>query len=199
MGPTCLPRCWLTKRPDYSWFNHLTDTAPQLPSASYRFRPSSGAVQLVSDDLDEPNGIAISPDEKTIYISDTGAVSGTYTPAFPANGTPFNQTGKRAIYKYDVVDNGMNICCKRPIYLAQDWVPDGLKVAANGMVVTGAGKGVDIMDEYGTLVLRIQTNYTVQNFAWVGEDLKEFWLMGNGGISRVRWQLRGQNLAGTTV
>lgn len=41
---------------------------------------------------------------------------------------------------------------------------------------------------------RIQTNYVVQNFAWVGENLTEFWLMGNGGISRVRWNLQGQDL-----
>ena len=74
----------------------------------------------------------------------------------------YNQTGKRTIYKFDVVDNGNAISGKRPIWLAQDWVPDGLKVAANGMVLTGAGKGVDVLDEYGTLVLRVQTNYTVQ-------------------------------------
>lgn len=56
----------------------------------------------------------------------------------------------------------MNIANKRPIYLAQDWIPDGLKCAANGMVLTGAGYGVDVLDEFGTLLVRIQTNYTVQ-------------------------------------
>lgn len=73
-------------------------------------------------------------------------------------------------------------------------MPDGLKVARNGYVVAGAGKGVDVLSEQGDLLLRVQTNYTVQNFAWVGEGLREFWLMGQGGISRVRWELQGQEL-----
>jgi sugar lactone lactonase YvrE len=177
----------------------LTDTPPQLIAATYRFCPSTGSVSIVEDTLKEPNGIAISPDGKTMYISDTGAVSGTISPQYPSiHGSPFNATGARTIYKYDVIDGGRGLGNKRPIYLAQDWVPDGLKVAANGMVVTGAGHGVDVLDEYGTMILRVQTNYTVQNFAWVTDkdtgNLTELWMMGNGGISRVKWNFAGQEL-----
>lgn len=184
---------------DYSWFNSLTDTAPQLIAATWRFCPSTGSVSVVEDTLMEPNGIAISPDEKTMYISDTGSVTGTISPQYPnIHGSPMNATGPRTIYKYDIVDGGRSLANKRAIYLAQDWVPDGLKVAANGMVVTGAGHGVDVLDEYGTLILRVQTNYTVQNFAWVDDKstgrLTELWMMGNGGISRVRWNFEGQTL-----
>lgn len=80
------------------------------------------------------------------------------------------------------------------MYLAQDWIPDGLKVAANGYIVTSAGKGVDVLDETGTLLVRVQTNYTVQNFAWTGRDLTTLWLTGIGGISKVEWNLQGQRL-----
>jgi sugar lactone lactonase YvrE len=182
----------------YSWFNRLTDTPPQLPAASYRFDPATGAVTVIDDTLKQPNGIALSPDGKHVYISDTGAVYGGITPSGPP-GSPWNQTGARTVYKYDRVDNGTHITGKRPIWLSQDWVPDGLKVAANGYVLTGAGSGVDILDPFGVLIARVQTNYTVQNFAWVGEDLKEFWIMGNNGVSRVRWNLAGQDLAKPTA
>ena len=57
---------------------------------------------------------------------------------------------------------------KRAFYLAPDWVPDGLKVSAEGLVLTGNGKGVDVISPQGALVARVQTNYTVQNFAWTG-------------------------------
>jgi hypothetical protein len=40
----------------------------------------------------------------------------------------------------------MTIVNRRVIYLAQDWAPDGLKVAANGVVVTATGNGVDVLD-----------------------------------------------------
>lgn len=36
---------------------------------------------------------------------------------------------------------------KRPIYRAQDRIPDGLKVAKNAYVVTGAGYGVNVLEE----------------------------------------------------
>lgn len=179
--------------PDYSWFNELTDTPPQLEAATYRFRPSTGAVYLVEDSLMQPNGIALSADHRTVYISDTGATSGDISPT-STHGTAYNATGKRVIYAYTLSADATYISNKRPIYLAQDQAPDGLKVAANGYVVTGAGKGVDVLDPAGTLLVRIQTNYTVQNFAWTGECLKTFWMMGTGGISKVEWELQGQRL-----
>ena len=180
--------------PEYSWFNALTDTAPQLEAATYRFRPSTGAVNVVEDSLIQPNGIAFSPDERTMYISDTGAVSGPIAAEVGPQGAHFNATGKRMIYAYNVSDDAMYISNKRPIYLAQNWVPDGVKTARNGYILTGAGKGVDVLDTYGTILVRIQTNYTVQNFAWTGKEYKTLWLMGQGGISKVEWNLQGQEL-----
>lgn len=181
-------------RIDYSWFNALTDTAPQLATATYRFRPCTGAVNIVEDSIVQPNGIAISPDEKTIYISDTGSIDGLTEASLGSQGVIVNATGKRVVYAYDVSDNAEYITNKRPIYLSQDWVPDGLKVARNGYVVTGSGKGIDVLDSCGTLLVRVQTNYTVQNFAWTGNDFKTLWLMGQGGVSKVEWNLQGQEL-----
>ena len=184
----------LTLSPEYAWFVNLSTTAPQLPAAVYRFRPSTGSVSLVEDTLSQPNGIAISPDQSTIYISDTGALSGTIDPSLGPIGDAFNATGKRTIYAYDVDGNGTYISNKRAFYLAQDWIPDGLKVARNGYVVTAAGRGVDVLDQEGVLLVRVQTNYTVQNFAWTGEGLTTLWLTGQGGVSRVEWGLAGQVL-----
>ena len=53
---------------------------------------------------------------------------------------------------------------------------------------------MDVIDPDGQLLLTIQTNYTVQNFAWTGKELKTLWLMGQGGISKVEWELKGQEL-----
>ncbi|KAK5091470.1 hypothetical protein LTR05_001653 [Lithohypha guttulata] len=177
--------------PDYSWFNSLTDTPPQLPTASYRFDPNTGATFLIDDTLQQPNGIAFTPDGSTLYISDTGAVAGSKAPT-GYHGASYNATGPATVYAFDVTHNGTRVSNKRAFYLAQSWVPDGLKVSREGLVLTGAGNGVDVLDDVGQLIMRVQTNYTVQNFAWVGSDLKELWMMGNGGISRVRWNIQGQ-------
>jgi hypothetical protein len=127
---------------EYSWFNALTDTAPQLETASYRFRPSTGAVSLIDNSVAQPNGIAISPrlancsatEGRTVYISDTGAISGPIEGSLGPQGTTFNTTGKRVVYAYDLTSDGNHIVNKRPVYSSQDWVPDGLKVAKNGYI-----------------------------------------------------------------
>lgn len=66
-------------------------------------------------------------------------------------------------------------------------------------MLAATGTGVDVLDPVGVLVARVQTNYTVVNFAWAGEELDELWLVGQGGVSRVRWNLKGQDLVGTAA
>lgn len=61
-------------------------------------------------------------------------------------------------------------------------------------MLTGSGHGVDILDDVGQLLIRIQTNYTVQNFAWTGENLKTLWMTGQYGISKVEFNITGQGL-----
>lgn len=176
---------------DYGWFNGASDTTPQIPPASWRFRPSTGAVNIIEDSLEQPNGIAISPDGKTVYIGDTGAASGTYVQSLGPGGVTLNATGKRTIYAYDVDGVDKQIVNKRPFYLTQNLFPDGLKVARNGYVVTAAGRGVDVLDMNGMLLLRIQANYTVLNFAWTGKVFETLWMVGIEGISKVEWNLPG--------
>ncbi|KAB8621936.1 hypothetical protein FH972_026045 [Carpinus fangiana] len=193
---------WFTD-PYYSWWNALADVAPQIPEASYRFDPATGSTVVVDDTIPAPNGIALSPCRKHVYISSTSA-AGLNSPISPllsnGAGTPFNVTGHRTIYKFDLIDHGRAIINKRPIYLdAIGTAPDGLKVAKNGYVLCGSGHGVDVLDQFGELIVRVQTNYSVQNFVWAGKDYNDFWLMGQGGISRVKWNLPGQRSKVQTV
>ena len=44
---------------------------PALPSQVYRFEPNSGNSRAIADGFGHPNGICFSPDEKTVYITDT--------------------------------------------------------------------------------------------------------------------------------
>ena len=186
---------WFTD-PDYSWYNKNTDTSPQLPTATYRFRPSTGATYIVDISLNQPNGIALSPDRTTVYISDTGTgVTPISRDQASQQAPKYETTGRRCIYAFDLSEDATYLTNRRPIYVPQDWVSDGLKVANNGYIVTATGFGVDVLDPAGALLVRVQTNYTVQNIAWTGGDLKELWLTGSGGLSRVRWNLAGQDLA----
>lgn len=49
---------------------------PSLPNQVYRYNPRTGDCRVVADGFDRPNGICFSPDEKVIYITDTGLIHG---------------------------------------------------------------------------------------------------------------------------
>lgn len=180
--------------PDFSYYQELTDRAPVLPTATYRFNPSTGALALVDETLVQPNGISISPDGATLYISDTAVIDVAKAPAGSRFG-PYNPTLAHTIYAFDISNNGTRVSNKRSFYLSQTGVPDGLKVSREGYILTATGSGVDVIDEFGQLILRVQTNFTVNNFAFAGENLNEMWMVGQGGVGRVRWNIQGQLLA----
>lgn len=52
---------------------------PRLPSQVYRFDPATGGIRVVADGFGRPNGICFSPDEKTVYITDTDWIHGDGT------------------------------------------------------------------------------------------------------------------------
>ena len=56
------------------------------------FDPASGELRVAADDFDKPNGIAFSPDEKILYVADTGA--------------SHDPDGPRHIRAFDVTDKG---------------------------------------------------------------------------------------------
>lgn len=48
----------------------------ELPTRVYRLDPSTGQAKVMADGLDRPNGLAFSPDEKTLYVVDSGITHG---------------------------------------------------------------------------------------------------------------------------
>lgn len=49
---------------------------PKVPNQVYRFNPKNGDLRVVADQFGRPNGIAFSPDESIVYITDTDAIHG---------------------------------------------------------------------------------------------------------------------------
>ena len=188
---------WFTD-PAVAWGNSVNDKAPVLPLQTYRFRPSTGLLTVVEDTLLVPNGIAASPDGKTLYISDTGAVSDSVLQQYRGYFN-FNVTSHHTVYAFDIVRNTAGepyLANKRPIFMSKDWIPDGLKVSREGYVLTGTGSSVEVLDPEGELLLSIQTNYTAVNMNWAGQDLDELWIVGFGGVSRVTGlNIHGQPLS----
>ena len=72
-----------------------------------------------------------------------------------------------------------------------EWVPDGIKVASNGYILTGAGYGVDVLDSTGTPLLRIQTPFVAVNIEFAGPDRDQIWIVGHYSVARASLNLTG--------
>jgi len=182
-----------------SWYGYAINVtaSPVLPTATYRFRPSTGAVSIVENTLQQPNGIGVSPDGRTMYLTDTGITD--FSKPVPPNVLPrytYNPLGGHAVYAFDVnfAPPGNYLTAKRPIWLTEEFADDGFHVARNGYLIGASGFGVDVLSEYGELLVRIETDYVVNNVQFAGPDLKDLWLFGSGGISRVKWNLQGMHV-----
>ena len=81
----------------------------ELPANVYRLDPKTGEATVVAGDMDKPNGLCFSPDEKKLYIADTGA--------------PKQPSDPRPIRVYDVVD-GVRLSNELHQAWSRDWVQE---------------------------------------------------------------------------
>ena len=137
---------WFTD-PSFGWLQGFRPV-PQVGDHVYRYDPRSGALAVVADGLDKPNGLAFSPREDVLYVGD--------------NGDPHH------IVAFDVVD-GRRLVRGRVLAASTPGHPDGLKVDAGGRVYASAAEGVRIFDPSGALVGTIAVPGAV-NFTFGGRD-----------------------------
>lgn len=142
----------------------------------YRLDPD-GTVELLDDGLTFPNGIALSPDERTLYV---------------ANSDP-----ERPIWMAYTLDAGGAVQSQRVFADAADLVsddspglPDGMAVAADGtLFATGPG-GVLVFAPDGRRLGRIETGTAVANCAF-GDDGRTLYMSSHGSLARVRTRATG--------
>jgi gluconolactonase len=137
---------WFTD-PSYGYLQGFRP-APQVGDHVYRYDPRSGALSVVAEDFDKPNGLAFSPREDVLYVGD--------------NGTPHH------IVAFDVVD-GRRLARRRVFAAGTPEHPDGLKVDAAGRVYASAADGIRIFDPGGEQLGTIAVSGAV-NFTFGGRD-----------------------------
>lgn len=158
--------------PPYGLPKQADDPSRELSFCGvYRFNAKSGDVTLVTDKMTRPNGIALSPDERTLYVAQSdGAATLWMTFPVAADGT----TGEGRVFK-DVTALGRELrgSC------------DGMKVDAQGNLwATGPG-GVHIMAPDGTLLGRIETGQFTSNVAFGGKDGTTLYMTADMYVCRI--------------
>jgi gluconolactonase len=119
----------------------------------YRVDPQTGACAVAADDFVRPNGLAFSPDERRLYVSDTGM---THVP-----------DGPRHIRAFDVGPGGA-LSGGEIFATCTEGMFDGFRFDEEGRLWVGAGDGVHCYDGDGTLLGKVRVPETVANVAFGG-------------------------------
>jgi gluconolactonase len=133
-----------------------------------------GMLRLLADDFEKPNGLAFSPDEKTLYVCDTARY---HVRAFrvETSGGLVNGSG-RIFATMDPEEKGG---------------PDGMKVDREGRVYVAVAQGVWVYESDGTLLGILATSQRPANLAWWGPDGKTLAITAVDAVYQVRLRVEG--------
>jgi gluconolactonase len=163
--------------PPYGLPQQAQDASRELPTGTvYRLTPDGKVTQEVND-LTTANGLAFSPDNRTLYVSQSDSL-------------------KPVIMAYDVRPNGQ--LSKGRVFFDMSQlerprfkeVPDGLKTDRNGNVWASGFGGIVVVSARGQHLGTIDTGEVVANCAF-GDDGRTLYIASGSFLCRVKTLVQG--------
>jgi gluconolactonase len=120
----------------------------------WRLDPQTGSLSIMASEFLQPNGLAFSPDERHLYVADSGA---SHAPEAP-----------RHILVFDVSDDGRSLSKGRIFAEIDKGIPDGIRVDVAGNLWSSAADGVHCFSPEGILLGKILVPQVVANLTFGG-------------------------------
>jgi gluconolactonase len=149
----------------------------------YRLDPASKALTVVIKDRVRPNGLAFSPDERTLYVSDTGASH--------VDGHP------RAITAYAVGADAQSASQSRTFAISDTGFFDGFRSDIHGNIWTSTGEGVRCYANDGTHIGTVRVPETVANVCFGGPKRNRLFITAQTSLYAIFLQTTGARVVST--
>ncbi len=150
---------------------------PELPPYLYRLDPHRGSLAVVADDFDGPNGLCFSPDERKLYVSESGR--------------QFAERPRRCIRAFDVSEDGERLSGGREFHRVEPGFADGFRCDDLGNIWSGAADGVHCIAPSGDLLGRIKVPSTVSNLTFGGRNRSRLFLCASHTLHSIYVNRRG--------
>jgi gluconolactonase len=164
--------------PPYGLEKNYDDPARELDFCGVYRLSKDGKLTLLTKDLTRPNGIAFSPDEKTLYI----AVS---------------DPDKAVWMAYEVKEDG-TLGTGKVFFDSTPWakekkkgLPDGMKVDKDGNIFATGPGGLHVFAPDGTLLGTLATGVATANCNW-GDDGSTLYIAADKALCRVKTTTKGK-------
>jgi gluconolactonase len=149
----------------------------ELPALLYRLDPREGTLTVMADDFAGPNGLAFSPDERLLYVAETGP--------------QFIRDAARHIRVFDVLDGGARLGPGRIFHTVTPGFADGFRVDQDGNLWTSAGDGVHCIAPDGTVLCRIAVPFRVSNLTFGGRNNARLFICASHTLFSIFTNQRG--------
>ncbi len=164
--------------PPYGLVKGMEDKAKEIPYQGVYRLDADGKVTLLAKEIDRPNGIAFSPDEKTLYVASS-------------------HPPKAVWMAYDVKPD-LTLANGRVFFDSTKWVdvfgykglPDGMKVDVKGNLWASGPGGILVLAADGTHLGTLRTFEATSNCAW-GDDGSTLYITADMYILRIRTLTKG--------
>ena len=133
---------------DYEGGRQSSEQSPAL----YRLDPETGEAKAMATDFDGPNGLAFSPDERRLYVAESGA-AGAVEPQF-------------CIRMFTVAEDGLTLTGGEEFHRITPGWADGFRVDEDGRLWCGAADGVHCLAPDGTLLGKVRVPQRVANLCF---------------------------------
>ena len=156
---------------------------PQLPPAVYYIPPGRRPIRI-EDKMIRPNGIQLSRDEKTLYVSDSNGADVIAWDIQP-DGRVRNRRAFATLTGRSTRDNGLG---------GVKTFADGMTIDNDGRLYVATGGGVEVLSPQGRNLGTIPVKCPpadCQNLAFSGPDKKTLYVGGAGSLYKVEMIARG--------
>ena len=162
----------------------------EWPGTIHRIAPD-GSVHLCAHDIDFPNGIAFSPDESVLYVSNTRQLGERPDQYWDGEVKP-----NQFVQAYDVAADGSLSNSRKfgDMASAEDGVPDGMKVDAEGRVYCTGSGGVWVFSPVGEHIGIIRVPEIPANCAFGGPDFRTMLFTARTSVYSLRMTTPGAPL-----
>jgi|AntRauTorcE11898_2_1112593.scaffolds.fasta_scaffold15377_2 gluconolactonase len=157
-----------------------------LPTSIYHLDPQTGTLARLTNEIFKPNGIAFSPDYRTLYVADTA---------------PTHHPGEKArILAWDLQDNGRRLTNRRVFVEVDAGFHDGIRCDRDGNVWAATafgGEGIDGVHCYapdGTRLGQIVMPEGCANLCFVGPRRNRLFICGSQSVYTLYTAAQGAHI-----
>jgi len=162
--------------PPYGLPKGPDDPRRELDFCGVYLLSTEGKLTLLEKEMTRPNGLAFSPDEKTLYVAQSDPEKAVWM-AFPVNAD-------------GTLAKGRVFADVTPMVKEYPGLPDGMKVDKYGNVFAAGPGGIHIFTPEGKRLGRIETGERTANCAW-GDDGLTLYITADMYVCRIRTRTKG--------